>query len=126
MSHKGSEVAASGKAEKFLKPTFSEENLASLSKAFALSDICTGRSGKVPATEVANTMRMLGQCPNQLEAQQVVIDVELLRRKKLAARKAALEKQKAEESKKKKGKGKKQKLKAKGIWSTLNIFSVHT
>ena len=54
----------------------------------------------------------------------MIIDIELLRRKKLAAKKAALEKQKAEDSKKKKGKGKKKRA-VKGISSTLSIFSVH-
>ena len=57
-----------------------------LAEAFALSDICTGRSGKIPATEVSNAMRMLGQCPTQLEVNKAIIDVELLRRSKVAAR----------------------------------------
>ena len=55
----------------------------------------------------------------------MIIDIELLRRKKVAAKKAALEKQKAEDSKKKKGKGKKKRA-VKGIWSTLCLCSVHT
>ena len=70
-------------------------------------------------------MRMMGQCPTQIEAQQVIIDIELLRRKKVAAKKAALEKQKAEDSKKKKGKGKKKRA-VKGIRGTLSIFGVDT
>ena len=61
---------------------FSEEELAKFAKAFALSDLCTGATGAIPATEVMNTMRRLGQCPTQLEVNKVIVDVEILRRSK--------------------------------------------
>ena len=32
------------------RQTYSEEKLIALAEAFALSDICTGRTGKIPAT----------------------------------------------------------------------------
>ena len=83
------------------KQTYSEERLTALAEAFALSDICTRRSGKIPATEVSNAMRMLGQCPTQLEVSQVIIDVELLRRKKAAAAAAISENDKKKKRKKK-------------------------
>ena len=58
--------------------------MTAVAEAFALSDICTGRKGKIPATEICNAMRMLGQCPTQLEINEVIIEVEMLRRKKQA------------------------------------------
>ena len=82
------------------KQTYSEEKLTSLAEAFALSDICTGRTGKIPATEISNAMRMLGQCPTQLEVHQAIIDVELLRRSKEAAAAALSEKEKRKKRKK--------------------------
>ena len=87
------------------KPTYSEERLNSLAEAFALSDICTGRSGKIPATEVSNTMRRLGQCPTQLEVNKVIVDVELLRRSKQAALLEEQKKTKGRKKKKKPNKG---------------------
>lgn len=59
---------------------FSEEELMNLAEAFALSDISTGRSGAISAKEVTNAMRRLGQCPTQLEVQEVIIEVEMLKR----------------------------------------------
>ena len=87
------------------KQTYSEERLTALAEAFALSDICTGRTGKIPATEISNAMRMLGQCPTQLEVSQVIIDVELLRRKKEAAAEAISEIEKRKKRKKKRTTG---------------------
>ena len=89
------------------KQTYSEEKLEAVAKAFALSDICTARTGKIPATEISNAMRMLGQCPTQLEVNQVIIDVELLRRSKEAAAAAAeLEDKKKKRKKKRSGRRK--------------------
>ena len=85
------------------KQTYSEEKLTALAEAFALSDICTGRKGKIPATEISNAMRMLGQCPTQLEVNQAIIDVELLRRSKEAAKVALAESDKKKKRKKKPG-----------------------
>ena len=67
------------------RQTYSEEKLIALAEAFALSDICTGRTGKIPATEVSTAMRRLGQCPTQMEVNKAIIDVEILRKSKVAA-----------------------------------------
>ena len=64
------------------KGTFSEEELKNISEAFALSDISTGRQGAIPAKEIPNVMRMLGQCPTELEEQELIIEAELVRRSK--------------------------------------------
>ena len=72
-----------------------------------MSDICTGRKGKIPATEICNAMRMLGQCPTQLEVNEVIIEVELLRRKK-EAEAAELAKNDKKRKKKKKGSGRRE------------------
>ena len=47
-----------------------------------MSDIATGRNGAIPPKEVANVMRMLGQCPTELEEQELIIEAELIRRSK--------------------------------------------
>ena len=47
-----------------------------------MSDIATGRNGAIPPKEVANVMRMLGQCPTELEEQELIIEAELMRRSK--------------------------------------------
>ena len=89
---------------------YSEEKLQALATAFAMSDISTGRSGKIKATEVPNTMRMLGQCPTGLQVNKAIVDVEILRRSKIEARlKAELKEKEATKKKgRKRGKDKKQ------------------
>ena len=62
------------------KNKFSEEELAKINQAFALSDICTGRTGAIPPKEVVNVVRTLGQCPTQIEVQELIIEVEVARR----------------------------------------------
>lgn len=74
-----------------------------IGEAFALSDISTGRSGFIPAKEVVNVARVLGQCPTQLEVQELIIEVDLLRRSRLGINtgttKKKSRKQKSERSK---------------------------
>ena len=52
-------------------------------------------------------MRMLGQCPTQLEVNEVIIEVEMLRRKK-EAEAAELAKNDKKRKKKKKGSGRRE------------------
>ena len=59
---------------------FSEEELMKISQAFALSDIATGRTGAISAKEVVNVVRTLGQCPTQIEVQELILEVDLTRR----------------------------------------------
>ena len=87
------------------RQTYSEEKLIALAEAFALSDICTGRSGKIPATEVSTAMRRLGQCPTQLEVNKAIIDVEILRKSKVAAARDEAN-SKTKKKKKRTGRGK--------------------
>ena len=53
-----------------------------ISQAFALSDICTGKRGAISAKEVVNVVRTLGQCPTKLEVQELILEVEILRRQR--------------------------------------------
>ena len=53
-----------------------------ISQAFALSDICTGKRGAISAKEVVNVVRSLGQCPTKLEVQELILEVEILRRQR--------------------------------------------
>ena len=106
------------------KQTYSEEKLTAVAEAFALSDICTGRKGKIPATEICNAMRMLGQCPTQLEVNEVIIEVEMLRRKKAVEEEelAKEERKKGLNKKKKKGTGRRMLLSIVGIIIFNHIF----
>ena len=53
-----------------------------IGQAFALSDIATGRTGAISAKEVVNVVRTLGQCPTQLEVQELILEVEITRRRR--------------------------------------------
>ena len=61
---------------------FSEDELKKISEAFALSDISTGSTGAIPAKEVINVVRTLGQCPTQIEVQELLLEVEIIRRRR--------------------------------------------
>ena len=91
------------------KQTYSEEKFTAVAEAFALSDICTGRKGKIPATEICNAMRMLGQCPTQLEVNEVIIEVEMLRRRKQAEAEE-MAKDDKKRKRKKKGSGRRKQI----------------
>ena len=64
---------------------FSEEELFKISQAFALSDIATGKTGAISAKEVVNVVRTLGQCPTQIEVQELILEVDLTRRRRTGA-----------------------------------------
>ena len=53
-----------------------------IGQAFALSDIATGRTGAISAKEVVNVVRTLGQCPTQLEVQELILEVDITRRRR--------------------------------------------